>query len=183
MVKIPKKLNYKYILLGAVTVLVVCLILLLTHHKAKVATIPSANPLDKNSQSSNSNSGSTNGSINNSSASGSSDKSTSGGESQPLALSSAQTLVSNHHPGENGSPTTEQSACQTTPGATCYIEFTQAGLTRKLDAKIADSNGLGVWNWDTKDADFSSGQWKIIAVASLNGQTKSTSDPSPLEIP
>jgi hypothetical protein len=42
---------------------------------------------------------------------------------------------------------------------------------------------LVVWNWDTKDADFSSGQWKIIAVASLNGQTKSTSDPSPLEIP
>lgn len=183
MVRIPKKLNYKYLLLGIAAILIADIVLGLVHHKPKLATIPSVSPTDKTSSqslspdntSNNNPSGSSNGTS-------SSEKSVSSGAAQVLTLSAAQTLVSNHHPGENGSPSTEQSACQTTPGATCYIEFTQNGLTRKLDAKTADNNGLVVWDWDIKDAGLSSGQWEIIAVASLNGQVKTSSDPSPLEI-
>lgn len=100
-----------------------------------------------------------------------------------LVLGTAQTFVSNHKPGQDGASTAEQSACNTTPGATCYIQFTQGDLTRSLETKTADNNGTVIWNWDTKGANFSSGSWQITAVAALGGQTKSAHDQLALEIP
>jgi len=91
-------------------------------------------------------------------------------------------FVSNHYPGKNGSPTTEQSVCNTTAGATCYLQFTKDGVTKKLDAKVADSSGSAFWEWNVKDAGFTAGSWQITAVATLNGQTKSTTDQINLEV-
>ena len=110
--------------------------------------------------------------------------------SSPPANSTAQTpttsqatliapwgnFVSNHHPGEDGSPTSETSTCNTTPGATCYIRFTNGSQIRKLGAKIAGGNGAVIWNWDVKSAGFSSGSWQITAIATLNGKVKSAAD-------
>ena len=90
-------------------------------------------------------------------------------------------FVSNHHPG-NGTPTTETSVCNTTPGASCYIKFTNDGQTRTLDTKVADANGSVVWNWDVSNAGFSSGSWQVSAVATLNGQTASATDTQALVI-
>jgi hypothetical protein len=92
------------------------------------------------------------------------------------------TFVSNHFPGKNGTSNQEQSACTTTPGASCYIQFTKDGVVKKLDAKTADNAGSVIWSWDVKDAGFASGSWKITAVTSLNGQTKSTNDSLNLEV-
>lgn len=91
-------------------------------------------------------------------------------------------FVSNHHPGQGGAPTTESSVCNTTPGASCYIKFTNGESVQTLAAKLTDSNGSVIWNWDVSNAGLASGSWKITAVATLNGQTKTTDDPQNLEI-
>ena len=89
-------------------------------------------------------------------------------------------FVSNHKPGGNY-PTTEQSACNTTPGASCYIKFTSGSNTETLKPQITDSNGTTIWNWDA--ATFPSGTWQVTATAALNGQTKTVADATPLTIP
>jgi hypothetical protein len=90
--------------------------------------------------------------------------------------------VSNHHPGKSGSPTSEVSVCNTTPGATCYIKFTNGDLSTALTAKKTNGDGVAIWYWDTKDANLVSGNWQIMAVATLNGQTKTSADTLPLVI-
>jgi hypothetical protein len=90
-------------------------------------------------------------------------------------------FVSNHSPG-NGLPTQEKSTCNTTPGASCYIQFTMGSLTKKLDAQTADSSGAVYWTWDVKDAGFLEGSWQITAVATLNGQISATQDQIPLKV-
>lgn len=89
-------------------------------------------------------------------------------------------LVSNHMPGQNGSGTDEQSACNTTPGATCYIKLTKGSTTTKLPAQKVGSDGSTLWSWNANI--LSSGDWTVSAVASLNGQTKSTTDSIKLEV-
>lgn len=102
-------------------------------------------------------------------------------DSSPPVVPSG-TFVSNHSPGQNGSPTTEVSVCNTTPGSTCNIKFTQGNLTRSLGAKVTDSNGGVVWSWDIQRINLSSGEWQITAEAILNSQTRSTTDITPLRI-
>lgn len=92
------------------------------------------------------------------------------------------TFISNHRPGQNGSPTSEQSTCNTTPGATCDIQFTSGGVTKSLGAQITDSNGTAYWSWDINGGTLAPGTWQITAVAKLNGQTKTATDPTPLEV-
>lgn len=91
-------------------------------------------------------------------------------------------LVSNHKPGQNGTGTTEQSECITTPGARCYIKFTQGGIVKTLPAQTLDPSGATFWTWDVKSAGLTSGSWQITAVATLNNQTKTTTDQLPLEV-
>lgn len=91
-------------------------------------------------------------------------------------------FVSNHSPGKDGAPTSEVSTCNTTPGATCTVQFIKGGVSRNLETKTTDSNGSVSWSWDIKDANLSSGKWQITAVATLNGQSKSTSDQLSLEV-
>jgi hypothetical protein len=88
-------------------------------------------------------------------------------------------FVSNHFPGQNGSPTTESSTCNTSPGASCYIKFTNtdSGQTTQLATQTTDARGSTSWYWDAaKDAHLTSGQWKITAVATLGSQIKSSDD-------
>lgn len=99
-------------------------------------------------------------------------------------LEPSGTFVSNHQPNLDGDPrpAQEQSTCTTTPGASCSIIFTQGDITKTLEAKTADANGNVIWNWDIKSAGFSTGAWKIKAVATLNGQSKSASDAQDLVV-
>lgn len=92
------------------------------------------------------------------------------------------TFVSNHKPGQNGSTSDEQSVCNTTPGATCSIKFTQDNIVKSLPTQTTDSNGATYWLWDIKQAGLTSGTWEITAVSNLNGQSKTAQDPLALEI-
>lgn len=95
------------------------------------------------------------------------------------------TFVSNHRPGQGGTPTQEASTCKTTPGASCYIQFSKDGTVKSLETQAVDSDGAAYWSWDVKDAKgigLASGSWKISAVATLNGQTKTSDDSIALEI-
>ena len=88
-------------------------------------------------------------------------------------------FVSNHFPGQNGAPTTEASVCNTSPGATCYIKFTNTSTnqTTQLASQVANAQGQTSWYWDvSNDAHLTSGKWKVTAVATLNGQTKTADD-------
>lgn len=132
-------------------------------------TQPNQNPTQKQPQASDKNNSS-------SSSSGQNPK-------QTLPLNTPYgDFVSNHHPGENGAPTSEVSVCNTTPGANCYIKFTKGTITTGLPSKTTGSDGSATWYWNIKDAKLTSGDWEITAIATLNGQTKSASDQLPLTI-
>jgi hypothetical protein len=93
-------------------------------------------------------------------------------------------FVSNHRPNLSGSPapSQEQSVCNTTPGATCYIQFTQNGVVKKLAPQVANADGVTSWTWDVKTAGFTEGNWEITAIATLNGQSSSAKDTLSLSV-
>lgn len=93
-------------------------------------------------------------------------------------------FVSNHHPSLGGSvsPSGEQSVCNTTPGATCYVEFIKGSVIKQLPSATADSSGAAYWTWDVNKAGLTTGQWQIQAVANLNGQTKTAQDSLALDV-
>jgi cytoskeletal protein RodZ len=88
-------------------------------------------------------------------------------------------FVSNHNP---GSTDQELSYCITTPGATCNIEFSSAGVTKKLTPQLVDGSGSTSWLWRVNDAGLSKGSWQISVTASLSGKTKTTVDKKTLDI-
>ena len=93
-------------------------------------------------------------------------------------------FVSNHHPNLGGSPApnTEQSVCNTTPGATCQIIFTKDGITQTLPSQTADSGGAAYWSWKLQDLNLTEGTWKVSAKATLGSQTKTADDALQLEV-
>lgn len=110
-------------------------------------------------------------------------KSDSGGAATVNILAPTGNFVSNHTPGQNGSPTEEASVCNTTPGASCQIIFTKDGITKSLSAQITDRGGATYWNnWTPKGIGLSVGEWKIEAIASLNGKTQSAVDAKKLVV-
>ncbi|MBI3624229.1 hypothetical protein HY218_01205 [Candidatus Saccharibacteria bacterium] len=112
------------------------------------------------------------------------EKSGSPGAVASTLLKPSGTFVSNHHPNISGSPapSTEQSVCNTSPGARCTITFTKGNSTKSLNSQVADATGATYWTWDVKDAGFTPGSWQITAVATLGDQTLSTSDSLTLEV-
>lgn len=91
------------------------------------------------------------------------------------------TFVSNHS-ARLSKASSEESICQGTPGAKCYIVFTKDGVTKTLPTKTLDANGGATWSWDIKAAGFTTGQWTIKAISSLNGKTAETTDPIKLDV-
>jgi hypothetical protein len=107
---------------------------------------------------------------------------TSGGgssSSQGTLSAPSGSFVSNHRP---SSSTQEESFCNTSAGATCYIQFTKGGAIKKLEAQSTGGSGSVYWTWNVGDAGLSAGSWQVMAVATLNGQTKTTNDQIPLEV-
>ena len=93
-------------------------------------------------------------------------------------------FVSNHHPNLGGTPApnTEQSVCNTTPGAICEIIFTKDGVTKSLQPQTADSGGAAYWSWKIQDVGLTAGSWKVSAQATLGNQTKTADDAITLEV-
>jgi len=122
-------------------------------------------------------SGSANGQTGNQSSSSTGDGKIAAKPSSTLFTPSGD-FVSNHHPNLSGSPApnTISSVCNTTPGASCKITFTQGDLVKSLSSQTTDANGSTYWSWKLQDVGLTQGTWKIEAVASLNGQTSTASD-------
>jgi hypothetical protein len=75
------------------------------------------------------------------------------------------------------------STCNTTPGATCEILFTNGAQTKSLKAETADAGGAVYWSWTPAGIGLVPGTWHITAKAVLGSQTKTTSnDPLVLTI-
>ena len=184
--KQSSKSNHRGIVLAILVTIVLCGAIFVIAKKVfeSSSTIPSTTPnqakqqkpksgtLDKQNSSSSSSSGS--------------EKSNTGitNESNATLLAPSGSFVSNHRPSlsSNGAPSTEQSVCNTTPGATCEIQFTKGTETKKLTAQTADANGSTYWNWDVRSAGLTPGQWQITAYATLNSKTLSATDEAPLEV-
>lgn len=93
-------------------------------------------------------------------------------------------FVSDHHPNLSGSPApnTLTSVCSSTPGASCYITFTQGSIVKSLPVQTLDAGGGTYWNWKLQDVGLTAGDWKIQAIVSLNGQTKTADDAMDLTV-
>lgn len=76
----------------------------------------------------------------------------------------------------------QESVCNTTPSASCKIEFKKNGITKTLEPKKADSNGSVVWNWSPEKAGLTEGSWKIVVTAQMGSDTKITTDKVNLEV-
>ena len=65
---------------------------------------------------------------------------------------------------------TEESICDTVPGATCELKASKDAQTVTVGpAKVADGNGTVLWDWSVSQ--LSKGNWQVYAVASLNGSS------------
>lgn len=126
------------------------------------STSDNANSSDQTSNSNNSN-----------------DKNGNSNTSQNLPLlEPSGTFVSNHEPNLSGDPSPNliQSVCVTTPGANCTISFTKNGESKSLPEKKTDREGAAYWDWKLQDIGLTTGDWRIQARATLNGEEKTTND-------
>jgi hypothetical protein len=147
--------------------------------KAVSGTIPSSSPINTSPSSANPKPGGT-GSATPPAANNEKQNQTAPVNTSATLKAPYGTFVSNHHPDANSS---EESVCNSTPGASCIIKFTQGNVVKTLSAQAVDGSGTTYWSWNVKQAGLTSGSWTVTAVANLNGQTKSTQDSLALEIP
>jgi hypothetical protein len=90
-------------------------------------------------------------------------------------------FVSNHRPSLS-SNMPEASVCNTTPGASCQIQFIKGSIVKSLPIKITDRNGATYWSWQPSKIGFSEGSWQIQANATLGDQVKTTWDALTLQV-
>lgn len=91
-------------------------------------------------------------------------------------------FVSSHHIYQS---TMLVSVCNTTPGATCNITFTDVstGTQKSLGQRTADQGGSVYWNnWTPLSIGLYPGTWHIQATAAIDGQSKSTADATDLQV-
>lgn len=75
------------------------------------------------------------------------------------------------------------STCNTTPGATCQILFTNGTVSKSLPLKTTDSGGAAYWSWTPYGIGLTQGIWHIKAVATKDNQsTVTNNDPLTLNI-
>jgi hypothetical protein len=91
-------------------------------------------------------------------------------------------FVSNHTPGANGSPLSENSICNVAPGVACTITFTKGDQKISLPVQTAGASGSLSWNWTPAGESLTAGSWNIVAVATYNNASASTSDSRALVI-
>jgi hypothetical protein len=167
--------------LGAVIVLVIIgsVYAYHTHHKAKpIATV---NQYTKGEGSQPSSTSSTSNSS--SQTTSSSNDSKTGGSSASLVAPTGN-FVSDHHPNLSGSPAPNSmtSVCNTSPGASCQISFTDGSTTKSLPTQVTDAGGATYWYWKLQDVGLTAGNWKVSATSSMGDSSLSATDPMTLVV-
>lgn len=188
-----KKSKKVYLIIAVAAVIIIGGVVAFLMHRSsenKKKHIHTASQLTKGETGSSTSGGNTNNS-NSSDASNlgsqtSDDKNDTGSQTGSTAklIAPTGTFVSNHHPNLGGSPAPneEQSTCNTTPGATCQISFSNNGVTKTLPPQTADSGGATYWTWTLQDIGLTQGSWHIQAIATLNGSTLTATDAMTLEV-
>jgi hypothetical protein len=77
------------------------------------------------------------------------------------------------------------STCNTTPGATCQIIFTNGTTVKALASQAADAGGAVYWtNWtpNGKNIGLTPGTWHVSAKSTLGSQTQTAEDGTDLVI-
>jgi cytoskeletal protein RodZ len=87
-------------------------------------------------------------------------------------------FVSDHHPNLSGSPAPNSmtSVCNTTPGASCQITFTNGSVQKSLASQVTDGGGSTYWSWTLQNVGLTAGSWQVKAITTLGSQTQSTTD-------
>ena len=112
------------------------------------------------------------------------DENTASIEETKIPTKPSGTFVSNHRPNISGKPypSSINSTCTTSPGASCEIMFTNGQLKKTLQKQKVNNNGSTYWEWDINNLGLTAGVWKIKAVASNGSLTSETEDPTDLVI-
>lgn len=89
-------------------------------------------------------------------------------------------FVSNHHVSSLNEPL--ESVCTTSRGATCEITFKSGGTVKSVGVKDVNQAGSAIWAWTPASIGLTAGSWQIIAIATLNGNQVTATDPMNLEV-
>ncbi len=175
--KFSKYSKLTYIICIAVGIVILSIVIS-RHHKNVISPNPSINQYTKgqiNPPNNSSNSG-------NQTSNSSNGSKTQGGSITLVAPSG--NFVSNHHPNLSGSPApnTMTSVCNTSPGATCQITFSNGNNNKSLPKQMTDSGGSTYWYWKLQDIGLSDGNWTITANSSSGDKTLSSTDPMVLVV-
>jgi hypothetical protein len=178
MFRFPKTTSRKLIAICLIVILAVVLIYLLVIRKPHSNSVI---PSSANPQTSTTNQGQQTSSESSSlDASSDSDSKfpTPTQDASAVLLSPSGTFVSNHRPSLSGTAQQleEQSVCSSTTGARCFIRFTQGSVTKSLASQVIGGTGTTYWSWNIKDSGLTEGSWIVEAVATLDGQEKTTKD-------
>ena len=164
--------------LGVVAVVVIVGVIYAYHVTHKKKPITTVNQYTKGQVSQpNGPSNSSNQSVNSPSSS------KTGGASASLVAPTGN-FVSNHHPNLSGSPAPNSmtSVCNTSPGASCQVSFTNGSTTKSLPTQVTDAGGATYWYWKLQDIGLTAGSWKISATSSMGGDSLSSTDPTALVV-
>jgi hypothetical protein len=105
--------------------------------------------------------------------------------SSPPPQSPNGSFVSSYQVGINGQ---EQSACNTTAGASCSITFTMGSISKSLPATQVTSSAknpqgaYATWSWEPSGIGLTAGSWSVSATATLNDQSATTKSNIQLEV-
>ncbi len=182
MIKKSKKIKIPYIIALAVLLLIAGS--LITYHLTnKTKPIPTVNQYTKGQQSQSNGKSSSSGSSTSTTNSPSSTSSAKSAGNIPLVAPTGN-FVSDHHPNLSGSPApnTMTSVCNTSPGASCRISFTNGSTTKSLADQVTDAGGVTYWYWKLQDIGLTAGNWTITATSSSGGKSLSATDPMPLVV-
>lgn len=105
----------------------------------------------------------------------------SGAPSGP-ALPPPEGALLNVHSASLAGGTKLVSACSTQPGAMCQVQAKQGGTVKLGTAVKADGTGAAEINWTAQGMGLGIGNWEIRVVASLNGQTSTSTIFDTLEV-
>lgn len=110
-----------------------------------------------------------------------SDDTKSSGSTSANLIDPSGVFVSAHH--SVPADAALSSACNTTVGATCRIEFTSSTTIKSLPTQPTDSGGAVYWNsWTPASIGLTTGTWHVKAIAELGGKTATASDALDLEV-
>lgn len=99
-------------------------------------------------------------------------------------LSPSGAFLSSHRLSLSGSgvPSNARSVCQTSPGASCVITFTNGSTSRSLPSQQVDAGGSTSWSWSVADVGLTAGHWEVQVTARRGAELRQVDEAIGLEV-